>query len=165
MLTLHGAKQSVDAAGRQVVATRWLGEDATFSTRPWVTSPPFTGGLKPGECFHTSDTFPIVWRAKCRNHLQSKVNHNRMWKWNPIWIKKWKLMGKVFYSVSRLCLLCFWFFIVWTSSFLYGFPCNIFIRWIIIIIIIITVTTFGTTMIALFHRMSHCLMKSNSFSV
>ena len=65
MLTLHGAKQSVDAAGRQVFVTRWLGEDATLSTRPWVLYPAFFGGLKPGESFHTSDTCPTVWRAKC----------------------------------------------------------------------------------------------------
>lgn len=64
MRILHGAEQSMDAAGRQVLATRWLGEDATFSTRPWATSPPITGGLKPGESFHTSGAFPILWRAK-----------------------------------------------------------------------------------------------------
>ena len=62
MRTLHGAKQSVDRAGRQVVATRWLGEDATFAERPWEPSPNYTGGLKPGEPFYTSDAFPIVWR-------------------------------------------------------------------------------------------------------
>jgi len=62
MRTLHGAKQSVDTAGRQVVATRWLGEDATFAKRPWETSPNYTGGLKPGDPFYTSETFPIVWR-------------------------------------------------------------------------------------------------------
>ena len=38
----------------------------------------------------------------------------------------------------------FWFFIVWTSSVLSGCPCNIFIRWIIIITIVMT---FRTTMI------------------
>lgn len=54
----------MDAAGRQVFVTRWLGEDATLTTTPWATSPPLYGGLKPGESFHTSDTFPIVWRAK-----------------------------------------------------------------------------------------------------
>lgn len=64
MRVLHGAKQSIDTAGRQVVATRWLGEDATLGTRPWVTSPPHTGGLKPGDFFYTSDTFPVVWRSK-----------------------------------------------------------------------------------------------------
>ena len=64
MLTLHGAKQTTDIAGRQVVATRWLGEDATFATRPWETSPSYTGGLKPGEAFHTSDTFPVMWRSE-----------------------------------------------------------------------------------------------------
>ncbi|XP_067021670.1 uncharacterized protein [Acropora muricata] len=65
MLTLHGAKQSVDAAGRQVFVTRWLGEDATLTTTPWATSLPLYGGLKPGESFHSNGTFPIVWRAKC----------------------------------------------------------------------------------------------------
>lgn len=62
MRTLHGAKQSVDTAGRQVIATRWLGEDATFAKRPWEPSPNYTGGLKPGDPFYTSETFPIVWR-------------------------------------------------------------------------------------------------------
>ena len=55
----------MDAAGRQVFVTRWLGEDATLSTRPWVLYPAFFGGLKPGESFDTSDTCPTVWRAKC----------------------------------------------------------------------------------------------------
>ena len=64
MLTLHGAKQTTDIAGRQVVATRWLGEDATFATRPWETSQSYTGGLKDGDAFHTSDTFPIMWRSE-----------------------------------------------------------------------------------------------------
>lgn len=64
MRTLHGANQTVDSAGRQVVATRWLGEDATFAYRPWEISPPITGGLKPGESIHRSKTFPVVWRSK-----------------------------------------------------------------------------------------------------
>jgi len=64
MRTLHGAKQSTDTAGRQVVATRWLGEDATFATRPWETSPSYTGGLMPGYPFPASDAFPVVWRSK-----------------------------------------------------------------------------------------------------
>ena len=64
MRTLHGAKQSTDTAGRQVVAMRWLGEDATFAERPWEPSPNYTGGLKPGEPFNTSEAFPIVWQPK-----------------------------------------------------------------------------------------------------
>ena len=62
MQTLHGAKQSRDTAGRKVVATRWLGEDATFAERPWETSPNYTGGLKPGDPFNKSEAFPTVWR-------------------------------------------------------------------------------------------------------
>ena len=42
----------------------WLGEDETFSTRPWETSLSCTGGLKAGDAFHTGDTFPIMWRSE-----------------------------------------------------------------------------------------------------
>ena len=42
----------------------WLGEDETFATRPLETSPSYTGGLKDGDAFHTSDTFPIMWRSE-----------------------------------------------------------------------------------------------------
>ena len=64
MRTLHGAKQTIDEAGRQVLVTRWLGEDATFAFKPWDNSPSITGGLTPGDPFHKSDTFPVVWRSK-----------------------------------------------------------------------------------------------------
>ena len=76
MRILHGAKQSTDTAGGQVVATRWLGEDATFATRPWETSPSYTGGLMPGYPFHTSDAFPVVWRSK---HWIDRMLGNLFW--------------------------------------------------------------------------------------
>ena len=51
-----------------------------------------------------------------------------------------KINGQsILFSIMSLSSL-FWFFIVWTSSVLSGCPCNIFIRWIIMM-------TFGTTMI------------------
>ena len=74
MRTLHGAKQTMDTAGRQVVATRWLGEDATFASRPWETSPSITEGLKPGDPFYRSKTFPVVWRSKHWTHEMLTIN-------------------------------------------------------------------------------------------
>ena len=63
MLTVHGAKQTSDISGRQVIATRWLGEDATFANRPWETAPSFPLGLNPGDAYYTSDSFPVMWRS------------------------------------------------------------------------------------------------------
>lgn len=50
MLTVHGAPESVDQKGRQVFATRWLGDDMVLATRPWECSPPILPeGYKVGE--------------------------------------------------------------------------------------------------------------------
>lgn len=63
MCTLHGAagNQSLTDA-RRVLATRWLGDDARFATRPWEVSPTATGGLSPGDPM-ACDLFPLVWSA------------------------------------------------------------------------------------------------------
>lgn len=50
MLTVHGAQESVDQKGRQVLATRWLGDDMVIATRPWEFSPPILPeGFKVGD--------------------------------------------------------------------------------------------------------------------
>lgn len=56
--TLHGAAGNASlTAPRRVLSTRWLGDDARFTNRPWEPSPPITGGLKPGDPM-ACDTFP-----------------------------------------------------------------------------------------------------------
>ena len=64
MRTIHGASKNITASTREVIATRWLGEDCRFVDRPWITSPPITGGLKPGDQPHLSPEFPTLWNAK-----------------------------------------------------------------------------------------------------
>lgn len=64
MLTLHGAPSNTSlTTPRRILSTRWLGDDAVFATRPWVTSPPITGGLNPGDRVR-GGLFPVVWRRK-----------------------------------------------------------------------------------------------------
>ena len=46
---------------------RWLGEDATFAERLWEPSPNYSGGLKPGDHFYKSESFPVVWRSEKSN--------------------------------------------------------------------------------------------------
>jgi len=59
-LTLHSAHgHSNGACARRVISTRWVGDDAIFATRPWEVSPPFSGGLQPGDPF-CCDMFPRV---------------------------------------------------------------------------------------------------------
>ena len=62
MLTLHGAPGTATLeTRRRGFSTRWLGDDAVFSTRPWTTSPPFPGlCLSPGEPMRHPE-FPVVW--------------------------------------------------------------------------------------------------------
>lgn len=61
MLTLHGARGNRSPSiARRALATRWLGDDARFVERPWETSPPITGGLKPGDRMACT-AFPVVW--------------------------------------------------------------------------------------------------------
>lgn len=64
MLTLHGAAGNLSLSrSRRVLATRWLGDDARFTERPWEISPTVTGGLKPGDPM-ACDLFPVVWSEK-----------------------------------------------------------------------------------------------------
>ena len=61
MLILHGAPGNTSlTTSRRVLATRWVGDDARFTERPWEISPPMTGGLQPGEPM-ACDEFPVVW--------------------------------------------------------------------------------------------------------
>ncbi|XP_023715152.1 probable phytanoyl-CoA dioxygenase isoform X4 [Cryptotermes secundus] len=62
MRTVHGAAGNSSATHqRRVLATRWLGEDACISTRPWKESPPndavFT---KPPSL----EQLPTIWRLQ-----------------------------------------------------------------------------------------------------
>lgn len=63
-LTLHGAPGNVSSdRRRRAYATRWLGEDARYASRPGQISPPITGhGLEPGDAMDC-EMFPPVWRA------------------------------------------------------------------------------------------------------
>ena len=61
MRTLHGASGNHSlTTPRRALATRWLGDDARFTNRPWEISPPETGGLSPGQPMEC-DSFPLVW--------------------------------------------------------------------------------------------------------
>ena len=61
MRTLHGALGNPSlTTSRRVLATRWVGDDARFTERPWEISPPITGGLRPGEHM-ACEEFPVVW--------------------------------------------------------------------------------------------------------
>jgi ectoine hydroxylase-related dioxygenase (phytanoyl-CoA dioxygenase family) len=62
--TLHGAPGNASAIARRVVSLRWLGDDATFATRPWPVSPPYEAeGLVVGEPLGDDPRFPVVYRA------------------------------------------------------------------------------------------------------
>jgi ectoine hydroxylase-related dioxygenase (phytanoyl-CoA dioxygenase family) len=39
--TVHGASANLSATRRRAVSLRWIGDDATFTLRPWLHSPPF----------------------------------------------------------------------------------------------------------------------------
>ena len=59
--TLHGTAGNPLKNRRRAFATRWLGDDVTYQSRPGRTSPPFPGlvqkdGDKPSE-----DWFPVLW--------------------------------------------------------------------------------------------------------
>ncbi len=61
-LTLHGAPGNLTANRRRAYATRWLGEDARYASRPSEISPPIEGhGLAAGDPMEC-ETFPVVWR-------------------------------------------------------------------------------------------------------
>lgn len=61
-LTVHGAPGNPSATRRRrAYATRWLGEDARYGSRPGQISPPIDGhGLVPGDDMACT-TFPVVW--------------------------------------------------------------------------------------------------------
>ena len=60
-LTLHGAGGNHTSRRRRAYATRWLGEDTRFATRPGRISPPLEGhGLRPGDAL-ACDLFPKFW--------------------------------------------------------------------------------------------------------
>ncbi|MHA1538565.1 MAG: phytanoyl-CoA dioxygenase family protein [Alphaproteobacteria bacterium] len=61
-LTVHGAPGNHSANRRRAYATRWLGEDARYASRPGEISPPIEGhGLAPGDPMEC-ESFPVVWR-------------------------------------------------------------------------------------------------------
>ena len=65
MKTLHGTDKSSSLVPRYVLATRWVGDDATFAARPWKSSPPpeiLPKNLKLGTKYKDITDFPIVWR-------------------------------------------------------------------------------------------------------
>ena len=61
-LVVHGAPGNASLqTRRRAYATRWLGEDTRYATRPGQTSPPLEGhGLEPGDPM-TCEMFPQVW--------------------------------------------------------------------------------------------------------
>lgn len=63
MKTVHGAPGTATLTSRRrALATRWLGDDAVFATRPFTTSPPFPDlKLAPGDRM-VDDRFPVVWQ-------------------------------------------------------------------------------------------------------
>ena len=59
--TLHDAPGNPSAENsRRAVSLRWVGDDATWATRPWQVSPPFeANGLHPGDLLD-DERFPLV---------------------------------------------------------------------------------------------------------
>jgi len=56
---VHGGPGNLTNGRRRAVALRFVGDDATISTkRPWNVSPPILGGLQHGEHLSKSATFP-----------------------------------------------------------------------------------------------------------
>ncbi|PWJ21215.1 phytanoyl-CoA dioxygenase family protein [Jannaschia seohaensis] len=59
--TLHGARGNAAQTERRAFSLRYVGDDATYVTRPGPTSPPFPGhGMRPGDRLR-EDWFPTVW--------------------------------------------------------------------------------------------------------
>lgn len=59
--TLHGAPGNHLDTPRRAVSLRWLGDDARFGVRPWVTSPPFEpDGLVVGGPLGDDPRFPLI---------------------------------------------------------------------------------------------------------
>jgi ectoine hydroxylase-related dioxygenase (phytanoyl-CoA dioxygenase family) len=59
--TLHDAPGNELTTRRRAVSLRWLGDDATFAVRPWLTSPPYEPeGLVVGGPLDGDPRFPLV---------------------------------------------------------------------------------------------------------
>ncbi|MGI9646720.1 MAG: phytanoyl-CoA dioxygenase family protein [Ilumatobacteraceae bacterium] len=59
--TLHDAPGNELGTRRRAVSLRWLGDDATFATRPWQVSPPYEAdGLTVGGSLDGDARFPLV---------------------------------------------------------------------------------------------------------
>eukprot|EP00116_Pleurobrachia_bachei_P007969 sb/3468231/ len=58
--TIHGAPPNLTNTTRRVLSTRWLGDDVVCAERPWTTSPPVQGSLKPGDRFVQDGLFPEI---------------------------------------------------------------------------------------------------------
>lgn len=59
--TLHSAPGNDLSTPRRAVSLRWLGDDARFGERPWVTSPPYQpNGLVVGGSLDGDARFPLV---------------------------------------------------------------------------------------------------------
>ena len=59
--TLHDAPGNDLTTRRRAVSFRWVGDDATFATRPWQVSPPYEAdGLVVGEGLGDDPRFPLV---------------------------------------------------------------------------------------------------------
>lgn len=56
---LHAASGNSSPIPRRVVSLRWVGDDARFAARPWLVSPPITGGLKLGDSM-ACEEFPEI---------------------------------------------------------------------------------------------------------
>ena len=65
MRTIHGAPATSGLKSRRRgFSTRWLGDDARFTHRPWKTSPPFDEvDLDPGDTMN-HPLFPVAWSAE-----------------------------------------------------------------------------------------------------
>ncbi|MGB3734644.1 MAG: phytanoyl-CoA dioxygenase family protein [Ilumatobacter sp.] len=59
--TLHDAPGNTMTSRRRAVSYRWIGDDATFATRPWEVSPPYEAdGLQVGGALGDDPRFPLV---------------------------------------------------------------------------------------------------------
>ncbi|MDH3742780.1 MAG: phytanoyl-CoA dioxygenase family protein [Hyphomicrobiales bacterium] len=64
MRTLHGAPSTAQLkTRRRGFSTRWLGDDAYFTARPWKTSPPFPEVELAQGAKMDHPSFPVVWQA------------------------------------------------------------------------------------------------------
>lgn len=64
MRTLHGAPSTAHIkTRRRGFSTRWLGDDAYFTTRPWKTSPPFPEVELAQGAKMDHPSFPVVWQS------------------------------------------------------------------------------------------------------